>query len=88
MGPFKRAKKLREFQKEWEKLSKQTAQFIPSQQEKTIIKDKRTHQEVRRDLWCSVAVAFTGASNSTSKSGATNWADHVLHEFDKKHFDR
>jgi hypothetical protein len=45
---------------------------------------KKEHELLRKKLWIKVAVAYTGASNSTSTTNMSDWADHALKEFDKR----
>lgn len=46
--------------------------------------DKTDHETIRKRLWSSVAVAYVQSSNSTSRSGAAQWADAVLADFDSR----
>lgn len=46
--------------------------------------EKKAHEEQRRDLWVSVAVAIAQSSNSTNKYVMEKWADHALAEFDAR----
>ena len=47
----------------------------------------RDHNELRKQLWCDVYVAYVSASNSTSSSGAKNLADQALKCFDERFSD-
>ncbi|MEK0324096.1 MAG: hypothetical protein QQN63_00175 [Nitrosopumilus sp.] len=44
----------------------------------------KSHEDYRKELWSNVAVAYTGASNSTSARKIGDWADIVLEAFDER----
>lgn len=48
----------------------------------------KDHDEYRKQLWCDVYVAYVESSNSTSSSGAANWADAALKAFDQRFRDK
>ena len=49
------------------------------------IKDyKEEHELVRKELWMRICCAYVNSSNSVNKSYASEWADEVLKEFDKR----
>ena len=45
---------------------------------------KQEHLLARKKLWSDVFVAYTSASNSTSKNGGVTWADFALEAFDER----
>lgn len=45
---------------------------------------KQEHLLARKKLWSDVFVAYTSASNSTSKDGGVTWADFALEAFDER----
>jgi len=49
---------------------------------------KKDYETMRAELWCSVYVAYVGASNSTKSEGAKNWADTATNAFDERFKER
>ena len=49
---------------------------------------KKDYETMRAELWCSVYVAYVGASNSTESKGAGNWADSAVTKFDERFKER
>lgn len=56
-------------------------------QEKNRIKQmqelKKPMQELKRNLWCNVYVAYVGSSSSV-KNNAKVWADNAVQEFEER----
>lgn len=44
----------------------------------------KDHEQIRKQLWCDVYVAYVGAGNSTNSDGAHRWADIALERFDER----
>lgn len=44
----------------------------------------REHEDIRKEIWVKVYVAYVSASNSISVNGAAKWADQALKEFDSR----
>ncbi len=41
-------------------------------------------EDLRRKLWCDVAVAYVRNSNVIHKEFAAEWADQILEDFDNR----
>ena len=48
----------------------------------------KDYEVIRAELWKEIAVAYVGADNSTNCTGAVNWADKILKEFDERFKER
>lgn len=45
---------------------------------------KEAHEQIRKDLWVKVAIAYVNSSNSTKIRHAKEWADEILSDFDER----
>lgn len=48
------------------------------------ITQQEAHENLRKDLWIKVYVAYVSSSNSIKISGACAWADTALQRFDER----
>ena len=42
------------------------------------------HENLRKQLWCNVYVAYVSAANATKEDGASKWCDIALKRFDEQ----
>ena len=45
---------------------------------------KEEHQNIRKNLWINVYIAYVGAANAIKEDGATKWCDIALKRFDER----
>lgn len=46
------------------------------------IKSPTPHNELKKQLWMRVVVAYVASSNSMSSGGASKWANKIVDDFD------
>lgn len=58
--------------------------IIKQVENECINKQNQKNEEIRKKLWCDVAVGVASSSNSSRITSMKEWADRAVSEFDKK----
>lgn len=44
----------------------------------------KDHEQIRKELWINIYIAYVGDANAVNQNGGKNWADIALKEFDER----